>query len=126
MDDPITKLFPALPICPLTRQLVARLFFDLPMTASLVADFGIRSEDHYRALRTALWYTADDIETGDDDNEEHAASLSDLRQRIVALDAAYGNGPRLNAFVRQYAPAYAAQVRFETVWDGLVWETDPA
>jgi hypothetical protein len=55
-----------------------------------------------------------------DENELDAIqTLEDLRQRILELDAASGNGSMLDALVRQYAPEYAGQVHFQTAWDVL-------
>ena len=127
MDYPATKLFPELPIRPLTRRLVLHLLLDLPLTPPLVGDFGIRSADHYRALKTALFAAQEDVEAAEKD-DDGAASLAGLRKRILALDAAYGQGARLTAFVREYAPLYAERVRFHTVWDALCapGDADPA
>jgi hypothetical protein len=107
-------LFADLPIYPVTRHLVERLCFDMPLSPAMVSDFGITSEAHYRALRTALF--ADDRADEDEDEESVTAAL---RQRILALDHALGHGERLTAFVARYAPHYAGQVKFRTVLDIL-------
>ena len=126
MGTSAVGLFPDLAVRPLTRHFVERLLLDLPPSPAMVSDFGIESEDHYRALKSALLADQEDVEASDDD--DYAAAFSGLCQRILALDAAYGNGPRLTAFVRQYAPEYVERLRFETVWDGLseCLEADPA
>jgi hypothetical protein len=101
------------------------LLLDLPVTPPLAGDFGIRSADHYRALKTALFAAQEDIEAAVEDADgAEAASLSGLRKRILALDAAYGQGARLTAFVREYAPLYAERVSFRTVWDALFGRSD--
>jgi len=109
-------LFPDLAVRPLTRRFVGRLLFDLPPSPAMVTDFGVESEDHYRALKDALFAAQVEIEA---DAEEGGAVLFGLRQRMVELDRALGNGARLTAFVRQYAPHMAKQVRFHTFWDTL-------
>ncbi|MCB0174796.1 MAG: hypothetical protein KDJ97_30080, partial [Anaerolineae bacterium] len=42
----------------------------------------------------------------------------ELRKRVIELDKAYGNGPKLTALVKKYAPEYGAVV-FTTSWDIL-------
>lgn len=108
-------LFGDLPIYPVTRHLVERLLFDLPLSPAMVSDFGITSEDHYRALKEAVFATPERVEV----DEVGEVLASDLRQRLVALDAALGHGKKLTAFVARYAPHFAGQVKFRTVWDIL-------
>jgi hypothetical protein len=115
------SLFGDLPIRPVTRHLVERLFFDMPLSPAAISDFGITSEVHYRALKEALFAAPEDCEA--DDAEE--MTLSGLHQRIVTLDAALGHGERLTAWVAQHAPHYDGQVRFRTVWD-ILFERVPA
>jgi hypothetical protein len=59
---------------------------------------------HYRALQHIIF---------------NAPNPDDWRERIVALDAALGNGAMLNALVKRYAYQYAGQVHFQTSWDVL-------
>ena len=49
-----------------------------------------------------------------------------LRQRIVELDAAIGNGTMLNALVKKYAPQYAATVQFCTSMDVITGRAEPS
>lgn len=89
-------------IRPLTKRLVWNLTMDLPMEVPLIADFGIKTETHYRALKAVL-------------ETEAQIEFEDL---VKELDAAYGNGPALTALVEKYAPQFKGLV-FETVWDEL-------
>ena len=54
-----------------------------------------------------------------DEEVAEAGACTALRQRILALEAALCQGPKLNKLVRQYAPAYADRVHFHTSWDEL-------
>ncbi len=96
-------------IRPATRRLVGNLTLDLPMDPPLITDFGIDSDNHYRALRAVLF------------NEPHEEIPEEAEEavstRMQFLDDAHGNGPRLNALVKLYAPEYADHVKFETSWD---------
>lgn len=116
MGTSTVGLFPDLAVRPLTRHFVGRLLFDLPLSPAMVTDFGVESADHYRALKDALFAAQFEIEA---DAEEGGAVLSGLRKRMVELDRALGDGARLTAFVRRYAPHMARQVRFHTFWDML-------
>lgn len=95
-----------------TRGLVTSLMWDLPLTNAQCDDFGVVTANHYRALRAVLMY------------EPEGAGLppeevkADLRERILELDAAMGNGRKLTALVRKYAPQY--DLVFETIWDGFI------
>lgn len=102
-------------IRPATKRLVGNLTLDLPMDPPLMTDFGIDSDDHYRALRAVLF------------NEDHAetpeAAAGAAKKRMRFLDDAHGNGPRLNALVKLYAPEYADRVTFQTSWDVIYGRT---
>jgi hypothetical protein len=123
MSDLITEInegiFQELELHPVTRHLVERLLWDLPLTPAQCTDFGVVSENHYRALRAVL---VDNAEQEDAEETYH-----ELRRRIVELDNAYGNGPMLNALIKQYAPEYAKLVKFSTSWDVIFGriEADP-
>ena len=43
-----------LPIRPVTKNLVNNLILDRPLSPAQITDFGVDSEDHYRALKTIL------------------------------------------------------------------------
>lgn len=113
-------LFQGLAIKPLTCRLVTHLLLDLPLEPALIVDFGVESTDHYRALKAAIF----DDKTGEvDDGGEEGVALKQrqravVQERIVQLDAAYGNATKLNALIQRYAPAYTARVHFNpTDWD---------
>jgi hypothetical protein len=116
MQHKTVGLFSDLPIRPLTRRLVERLLFDLPLSPAMMVDFGITAAAHYRALRHALCAAQVEVEA---DAHDEGDGLCGLRKRIVELDRALGHGPRLTAFVRKYAPHTADPVRFHTAWDTL-------
>ena len=103
------EIFEGLEVKPLTSRLVHCLLLDLPLSPPLVADFGITSLDHYRALKDALFCDLDE-----------AVSHKALQNRIVSLDAAYGNAAKLNAFIKENASEYVDKLHFEpTAWDSL-------
>lgn len=110
-----------LAIKPLTRRLIDRLSLDQPLEPILIVDFGVESAAHYRALKAALFDNA----TDDVDDEEDAGRLDTQRQRafherIVELDAAYGEAAKLNTFIQRHAPTYGASVHFNpTSWDRI-------
>lgn len=112
-----------LAIKPLTKRLIHTLLLDLPPTPSLIADFGITSSAHYRALKDALFDHTEECSAGHDAQDEAVAEAkrnNALQRRIVALDTAYGNAAALNAFVSEHAPAHSDTVSFEpTDWDYL-------
>ena len=102
-----------LTIRPLTRRLIGNLLWDLPLSVPEMADFGVDSPDHYRALRAMLVTDSPTAEV-----QTKAAIQREFRQRVTELDQAYGNGPRLTALVKKYAPQYG-QLTFQTSWDAL-------
>jgi hypothetical protein len=105
-------LLDTLPIRSCTKRLVECLFWDVALPPAVSVDFGVESPNHYRALRAVVFAPAEPAAEPTPEAVEAA-----LRQRILALDAALGQGTRLNALVRQYAPQYADVVRFETFAD---------
>lgn len=102
-----------LTIRPLTKRLITNLLWDLPLSVPEMADFGVASPDHYRALRAMLVTDSPTVEV-----QTKAAIQRDFRQRVTELDYAYGNGPRLTVLVKKYAPQYG-QLTFQTTWDEL-------
>lgn len=102
-----------LTIRPLTKRLIGNLLWDLPLSVPEMADFGVVSPDHYRALRAVLVTDSPTAEI-----QTKAAIQREFRQRVTELDRAYGNGPRLTALVKKYAPQYG-QLTFQTAWDEL-------
>lgn len=107
-----------LTIRPLTKRLIDNLLWDLPLSIPQMADFGVDSPDHYRALRAVL---VTDSPTTEPQTE--AAIRREFRQRVTDLDQAYGNGPKLTALVKKYAPQYG-QLSFQTTWDELALPDD--
>jgi hypothetical protein len=106
------NLLDTLPIRSCTKRLVECLFWDVALTPAVSVDFGVESPNHYRALRAVVFAP---VEPAAEPTPEAVEAA--LRRRILALDAALGQGTRLNALVRQYAPQYADVVRFETFPD---------
>lgn len=95
-----------------TRELVESVQSDRPMTPSTRAEFGIQSQEHFEALGDVLTGRG---QTGAPAAEAEAGSVIDTR--LMLLDDARENGPRLNALVKLYAPNYGDSVKFETRWD---------
>jgi len=118
----VLDLFQSLAIKPLTRRLVTHLLLDLPLEPALIVDFGVESADHYRALKAAIF---DEETDGMDEGNEEGVALEQrqravVQERIVELDAAYGNAANLNALIQRYAPAYTELAYFNpTDWDYL-------
>ena len=114
-------LYQGLDLKPLTKQLVNALILDRQLTPALVTDFGVKSSDHYRALKDALFSDPAESDNRDPDQAvAEAKSCDAFRRRIVELDAAYGHAAKLNAFVKKNAPECADRVHFEpTDWDYL-------
>lgn len=121
MDDFDEIVLKDLPIRPVTRRLVSQLLWDLPLNHTVITDFGVETPNHYRALKAVLLY---DPQT--DQDQEEDVSFEQLRSQILKLEDALGNGSKLNALVRQYAPDYAPRVSFQTSWDLIYGRTGEA
>lgn len=108
-----------LPIRSVTKQLVNRIMLDLSLPSPVLVDFGVDSDNHYQALKLVLLndYALPEPETDEDDAVSYEGTMQMLRQRVLELDAAYGNGAMLNALAKKYAPQYAKIVHFQTSWD---------
>lgn len=121
------ELFTGLTIRPVTQGLVTRLLLDLPLTPAALVDFGVDSATHYRALKAVLSSEEEgDLPVSDEEDETlDTRATETLRQRIVELDAAIGNGILLNALVKKYAPAYADRVKFCTSMDVITDRAEP-
>jgi hypothetical protein len=102
VDDMMAKHFVNSSKRRITVRLICNLSLDLPLTPAQLNDFGVASDDHYRALRAVL----DAVESGG------------LRQVGEELDHAMCNGQALTKLVQKYAPEFKA-LRFETSWDEL-------
>lgn len=102
VDDMMAQYFVNSSIRRLTVRLICNLSFDLPLTPAQINDFGVASDDHYRALRAVL----------------NAEESGGLRQVGEELDQAMCNGRALTKLVQKYAPEFKA-LRFETSWDEL-------
>lgn len=122
------ELFTGLAIRPVTQGLVTRLLLDLPLTPAALVDFGVDSATHYRALKAVLSSEEEgDLPASDEEDETlDTRATETLRQRIVELDAAIGNGILLNALVKKYAPAYANRVKFCTSMDVITGRAEPS
>jgi hypothetical protein len=120
MSNTLDTLFEELKIRPMTRHMATSLFFDLPLAPPELCDFGIDTDNHYRALKEVLFESPASDEESIDDHKVYAT----LCERVKELDQAYGNGPMLNVLVRKYAPAYAQVVHFHTSWDDIFGRTE--
>lgn len=92
--------------------MIKNLFFDLPLSPAQIDDFGVKSDDHYRALKALLLN-----DTRDNVQEQSIIELT--ANKFKELDEAIGNGEKLNALVEKYAPAYTEVVFFYTIWDEM-------
>ena len=92
------------PVRSLTKRLIIEMALDLPLNRLVCDDFGVQSAEHYRALRECM-YAATQEKT--------------IVEVAKEFDQALGNGEKLTALVKKYAPDYA--VSFTTIWDGLTW-----
>lgn len=101
------KWLDTLPVRPVTKRLVESFLMDVLPSSAAVVDFGIDTPNHYRALK-AVVFSDDDA----DEAQSEEAVDNAFRQRLIALDEALGNGAKLNALVRKYAPHYAEHVQF--------------
>jgi hypothetical protein len=97
----------------MTQRLMANLMFDLPLTPAQRDDFGVETDDHYRALKAVLFNDKEDSEEATE-----AEIQLELEKRLVELDRACGNGPALTALVKKYAPEFAG-ITFKTFYDVL-------
>jgi hypothetical protein len=83
------------------RQLVIALITALmggfPLTTEMRTGFGLTTEAHHRALHHALIFAS---------NTQSLATIS------AELDAAMGNGEKITAFVRKYAP-WITEIAFD-------------
>lgn len=102
VDDMMATEFVGSSIRRMTVRLICNLTLDLPLTPAQLNDFGVGSDDHYRALLAVL----------------NAEESGGLRQVGEELDQAMCNGPALTKLVQKYAPEFKA-LRFETSWDAL-------
>jgi len=121
------ELFTGLTVRAVTQRLVTHLLLDLPLPPPVLVDFGVDSATHYRALKDVL-FTDDEQALPDPDGDEQVTvdqATEGLRQRILELDAALGNGPLLNALVKKYAPQYSDRVRFCTSMDIITGRAEP-
>ena len=89
-----------------TRGLIFHFMWDLPLTIPEADDFGVKSADHYRALRAVM---------------DALIEKDGLVGCALELDQAMGNGAQLTQLVMTYAPE--CQVTFSTVWDLLYGRT---
>lgn len=83
-----------------TREVILRLLFDLPLTPAQADDFGIKTPDHYRALKSAI---------------DAATEEMTLAEFSIKLDEVLGSGKAITALVGRYAPEHA--IEYQTVWD---------
>jgi hypothetical protein len=88
---------------PMVENLVMGLLIDSGLTPAQRTDFGITTDDHYRAMRDAV---------------DDAVETRGLGPVLTALDNALGNGEKITAFVQRHAPHWSGIV-FTTALDGL-------
>lgn len=92
------------PVRPLTKQVLERIVLDLPLSHVVCDDFGVESAAHYRALRECIFVATEE------------KSIDEVAKEF---DQALGNGKKLTALVKKYAPDYA--IAFHTIWDDCTW-----
>lgn len=115
--------FERLSVRPVTMNLVEHLLLDMPLTPAETVDFGVDTQHHYRVLQIIVQdacYGWSDIE----DEEGYGLLLLELHRVISELDAALGNGEKLNELIKTYVPEYGGLVHFHTTWDELLGRTD--
>ena len=92
------------PVRTVTKRLLQAMALDLSLSHLECDDFGVKSENHYRALRECMSVAAKD---------------KTIVEVAMEFDQALGNSEKLNALVKKYAPEYT--VTFTTVWDEFQW-----
>ena len=104
-------------IRPVTQGLVLNLLCNDPLSPAQIVDFSVSSQCHYLALRAALlrvFLSSKWIRFG----RVSETDLTPSQRRVVRdLDAAIGNGDKIQAFVAKYAKSHAT-LSFQTAWDG--------
>ena len=105
--------FAGLNLKPVTMRCVWNLLWDLPLGPAELTDFGVASDDHYRALQSVVRHGGEEVGSG---VKKEAVVRAKVRRLVVELDQAYGNGPAITALVYKYAPAWQG-LTFETPWD---------
>jgi hypothetical protein len=98
---------------PTTKGLISNMLFDLPLSMAQCDDFGVKTADHYRALKAVLFYSPLD----DDPDATKEQVMNEFGQKAKQLDEALGYGEKLNQLIKQHAPQYADVVSFYTIWD---------
>ena len=99
--DAVDSIYGDAKLRPVTRKLLNNLSLDLPLSPAQITDFGVETDQHYRALRGVLF------------SEERSVDLSEIAEQF---EEALGNGPKLTALVEKYAPEYKGVV-FKTDYD---------
>jgi len=83
----------------MTRLVAQRCYdamiLDMPLTPGAIVDFGIDSQDHHRALQAAA-----------------------RNATVEQLDEVLGDGPKITAFVAEYASQFAGMT-FKTAYDDM-------
>ena len=102
-----------------TCRLLDCLLLDVWPPIPVIADFGITSQDHYAALKYAIFFDDDTIEGSCDEEKFEQRAEDEFRRRICELDRALQHGQRLTAFVQKYAPGRLSQIVFDTGMDDL-------
>lgn len=88
---------------PIVEDLVMNLLLGAGLTPAQRADFGIATDDHYRAMRDAI---------------DEVVETQGMWPLLRELDAALGDGAKLTAFVKRYAPHWGG-IQYTTALDGL-------
>jgi hypothetical protein len=125
MTNLLDVCFQMLSVRPVTMGLVERLLWDQPLTPAQTVDFGVDTENHYRALQLMVRDACSRL-SDTEDEEAYGFVILDLRRVALQLDQALGNGEKLNALVKTYVPEYASMVHFHTTWDELLSRTAEA
>lgn len=117
MKSRLDHFFETVPVRPMTKCLVENLLLEMPLSPAQTVDFGVDTQAHYRTLQMMVLNALGKATRND-------FTLAALRQVMIELDQALGNGPKLNALVKQYMPTYAPSVHFHTSWDKIYGRSD--
>jgi hypothetical protein len=123
MEDILDVCFEGLSVHTVTMDLVEHLLLDMPLEPAEAIDFGVDTNEHYRALQ---WMVQDACRGWEnvEDEEGYGLILYGLCSIIVELDRARNDSAKLNALLRTYVPTFEDLIRFQTTRDLLLGRSD--
>ena len=77
-----------------TNITIARMLYDLPLTSPQTEDFGIGTMTQYMVLKEAMYAALEEM------------TLAEFARK---LDKVRGNGKKITALVKRYAPGYGLE-----------------